>query len=609
MTNESNHPPKDPLSCMNSNDSLVNQPQKFTWIRKMIGKQCQERWDILLTILLFLVGSLWILAHPLVSILTGELKCRGWYIDENSLDAGNFRYDSPWVIPPASRIRTSSSSSPNFAFLCDAFTTVTPEKLDNLECVHLSEMEITKIVPISNAITPVSESIVVFVPPSIHWLDDPFHGMMLHFLKRLTSSSQITPWLAKTILLVSPSISSNRTLDEAVTYFLDSYLGTFADQVSDIPASYRTSIIRNLIVLNVTSKETPQPLNEVLILPQGKRGALPNMDLVFVFVSVISRMIFLDERRYMTTFMAHPFVEESSRWRRWALQLPLVLQSWWIELGDAALFVRTMAVGPFAPHTSALLHGIDSLTLQVHLQGRSKQELNTLVIDFFTKFEGIIRALSNLHERLHHSQSQYILPSPYKFVSHSEYLVPNLLIVLPLVVRAVKLILVDIQVFDLKVLTIIILVWLIAIFLYELSHSLQTTHMTMLILFTYGLIPMIHQLAGNSHRSSHKSFHFVLCLVTIYCIIPLLLANVGLSLPLSLLFSPLISILMNNSQKSIFYSVFIPILLCVTWTPLSTIHLVGYYSPVMTLIYFPLHFSVCILWYMQSRPNVFQTKP
>jgi GPI-anchor transamidase subunit GAA1 len=567
-----------------------------------IEKHIQDSWDVLLIVLLFVVGSLWILAHPLLSILTGELKCRGWYIDENSLDAGNFRYDSPWVIPPASRLRTSSSSS-NISSLCDELATVTRQKLDNLHCIHLSEMEleIIRILPISNAITPVSESIVVFIPPSNNWMEDPFHWTMLHFLKRLASSSHFTPWLAKTILLVSPSFSSNRTLNQAVTYFLDSYLGTSVDKLSTIPASYRTSIIRNLIVLNVTSYETSQPNNQVFILPQGKRGALPNMDLVFLFVSVLSRMIFLDGRRYMTTFLIHPFMLESSLWRRWAHQIPQALRSWWIELGDMALFVRTMAVGPFAPHTSALLHGIDSLTLQVHLQGRSSQEVNALVIDFFTKFEGIIRALSNLHERLHHSQSQYILPSPYKFVSHSEYLVPNLLLALPLVIRAVKLILVDIQVFDLKVLRMTILIWLLALCLYELSHSLQTTHMTMLMLFSYGLIPMIHQSLSTSHQFSYQSFHFVLCLFTIYCIIPLLLANVGLSLPLSLLFSPLISILLGNSRRRFLHSVFIPILLCISCTPLTAVHIVGYFSPVMTSIYFPLHFSVCVLWYMQTH--------
>ncbi len=42
--------------------------------------------ECLIIIIPYIVGLLWVLSHPLVSVITGELKCRGIYIDEHQLD-------------------------------------------------------------------------------------------------------------------------------------------------------------------------------------------------------------------------------------------------------------------------------------------------------------------------------------------------------------------------------------------------------------------------------------------------------------------------------------------------------------------------------------------
>merc|ERR1712091_434335 len=39
----------------------------------------------------YLAGLAWFLLHPLASVVTGELKCRGAFIDENSLEPGMLR--------------------------------------------------------------------------------------------------------------------------------------------------------------------------------------------------------------------------------------------------------------------------------------------------------------------------------------------------------------------------------------------------------------------------------------------------------------------------------------------------------------------------------------
>ena len=48
---------------------------------------------ILLTIP-YVLGILWTALHPLVSVITGELKCRGSYIDENGLDVHRHQVES-----------------------------------------------------------------------------------------------------------------------------------------------------------------------------------------------------------------------------------------------------------------------------------------------------------------------------------------------------------------------------------------------------------------------------------------------------------------------------------------------------------------------------------
>ncbi|KAL3930597.1 MAG: hypothetical protein SGARI_004438 [Bacillariaceae sp.] len=86
------------------------------------------------------------------------------------------------------------------------------------------------------------------------------------------------------------------------------------------------------------------------------------------------------------------------------------------------------------PHAPALDKGIDALTIQATFEGVYRrdpsQELMQYVMTYLT------RSLGNLHERLHHSVTLYWLPSPRKFVSHMEYFLPNVLILLPLAIRA-----------------------------------------------------------------------------------------------------------------------------------------------------------------------------
>ena len=61
----------------------------------------------LVYILPYLVGIAWTALHPLLSVVTGESKCRGAYIDENGLDVHRYRIPNY----PTSRIDFITSSS------------------------------------------------------------------------------------------------------------------------------------------------------------------------------------------------------------------------------------------------------------------------------------------------------------------------------------------------------------------------------------------------------------------------------------------------------------------------------------------------------------------
>ncbi|KAI2488956.1 Gaa1-like [Fragilaria crotonensis] len=546
----------------------------------------------LLISLPYIIGAVWTLAYPVVSIVTGELKCRGWFIDENSLDAGNFRYNS--------KFRPPRKGGGVVTSLCKAIDQVSSSD-DNVVCyTHNGSFDVAKLVPISNPVAPVSESIVIVIPSSEEWLASPFHYGMLQFMQHLATSSS-SPWLAKTVLLVSPSVTSNLTIAGTVSTFLDAFLGVNEGSTSMLPPSYTTTMIRNLLVLDVAADTNGAPLNEVLLMPQGKRGVLPNMDLVFLFMSVYSRASFMDKRRYETNFLVHPYATESTGWHKWVnSNVPASLRNWVSELGDLALFTRTLAVGPYAAHTPALERGIDSLTLQIRFTGRSSRVETEFILEVFQWLEGIVRALSNLHERLHHSMTQYLMPSPFKFVSHSEYLVSHILLILPLVVRAVSLIFWEIEEFDLQCLKFVAIIWTVALGVHEVSGFLKSAQVNLLLVLIYGSIPLASQSLSAKLPSTHQSLHFLTCVAAVYAFVPLIMGNVALAFPSALLFTPMIAML-SHKPEGVRHSMVMPLVLFLSWPPVLILGIFGYYSSYITLVYIPLHLLLCVLWQLKVR--------
>jgi Gaa1-like, GPI transamidase component len=396
----------------------------------------------------------------------------------------------------------------------------------------ISGFEIAKIVPVSAGVSPVSEVIVLVVPtfvpssdalfkvthngttenPDSH-MDDKsraqFQASLLQLIRRL-ASPQTSPWLAKTILVVAPlnqgqrratdlhqHVSMSPILEETVQALLSAHLGVFRQPNQRTPPPspgtnhalgdfLQGSILRTILVLDLDlfrSENRPLPngdddeddfepeMNELRILPQGRRGLLPNMDLTFVVKAVFDHSAMVNQQQLsvqsrqthqMVEIMVHPYREHVETCWSWIEDAvhdyfgrDWELPSWVHALLHLMAFESVLALGPYPPHAPALERGIDAITVQglfVSAQDgddfdlaqgnipRSKLSPQQYPMEMVQRMELVIRALSNLQERLHHSTSLYLLASKDRFVKHEEYLVPNLLLIIPLIVRALLLV-------------------------------------------------------------------------------------------------------------------------------------------------------------------------
>lgn len=457
-------------------------------------------------LLLYCAGIVWHCLHPMVSVLTGHFdNPRRWYIDENSLDPNGLQLFGSYdlILQTKSKELRREHSAKNINSMCDGLSKFNIE----IPCHQHSSFEIAKISPYSAAVVPGSEAIVVVVPQFVPFTfalakkrgrsDDPdksrpqLQASLLQFIQRL-STPQTSPWLAKTILIVAarhPELpgtfsDSSQRMQQTVSSFLDVYLGGQEFERSStnqqLPTVFSGALIRNLVVLDLQllerdtrplpkSKEeleSYEPVTgELRILPQGRRGVLPNMDMVFAIRSVYERSRMM-QAQYplqgtsrkafkMNHLVVHPFRKATlGWWKRVKETLPEELHEWSGKMLHFLSFEYLMAFGPHPPHAPALDRGIDALTVQgVFLSSNDIDDRDVAAnrrthklspqeypLEMIHRLELVVRCLSNLHERLHHSTSLYLLPTPDRFIKHEEYLVPNLLLIIPLLIRAVAIV-------------------------------------------------------------------------------------------------------------------------------------------------------------------------
>jgi GPI-anchor transamidase subunit GAA1 len=565
--------------------------------------------------------------------------------------------------------------------------------------------DVAQILPSGSAfaIEPHQEALVLVVPATPDWNTSLFHLAILHLLQRL---SRQAAWLAKKILIVAPVYHQNNSttrtfsLHATVDLFLDAYLGSRRDkqprsngifvtqtplpvQKERLPFSFRGAILRQLIVLDNlaaaatddyddsgNNSNTIASAAEIRILPGGRRGVLPNMDLT----SMVHKGLAHRVKSLATTTTTRSSVLLPPRIvmhlhkktsKRWKLRLSSFLSKsitpstgfdqWLDAFFDLILFEYSLLSSIhendsnkdmmllLPPHAEALDRGIDSLTIQTAYCADPTPVVETM--------EVIVRSLSNLHERLHHSTALYLLTSAEHFVKHEEYLVPNLLVIIPLLVRVLSLLFVQLPKngggFDWRAvqkaicfvaLSVVWIAYGLAMVEWIVSSSsagekpdrvmMRATWsravvaLPYLVLITRFISTRIssstktatsttedHALHIMTITRKHQSLQFVACLMAIYIHIPIAFGHVSLAFPSALFWSPLLAFVNATASLSSgatirrgcwssFQAVFWLLLLCASrpFALIDAFHIFSTYTPYVKYAYIPLHLMASMTW-------------
>ena len=648
----------------------------------------------LLLFLPYILAPIWTCLHPVISILTGEMKCRGWYLDEHSIETRFVDGQNPNEIPShlenlgsarplSSSSRTVSNNIDNHSSgtlsICDFFeSNGDPNYNPNSLICHSHDgyFDVVMIKPLSNAVDATEEAVVLVVPSpksiylsgeenNLDWGTSRLHQALIQSIKHLADPVG-TPWLAKSVFVVTPTIGKTSKhgdrgslLDETVSSFLDAYLGQQEiprdyqihrqqkqrryqkeGQMPQLPLALSGAILRNLLVLQIfhespndiknatkNKKKNYDRSTDLAILPQSTRGVLPNADLVFLVGQLMQRTNFF-KTATEKTFLTHPYRNLSKDATDWInrkidgmgldKKRTIELKTWARGMIDMSLFARTLAIGPVPPHAPALDRGIDSLTIRVAFNGIDNFRRDPIV-EFVQYTEYLVRSLSNLHERLHHSFTLYLLPTPKKFVSHIEYLLPNILLLLPLAVRAFGFLLPAMKSgLDLGVVggVLLILVF-VAIIMFLLDIITQTTTAALLILYAGVAIFWIQRILRRKSNQPNcvdseiaetetdsvarkiRTLQFIACVIAVHILVPIAFANASLAYLPSLLWSPLFAFWDYSSMKRsgtgnwfvnhVTILIFSLVVL-ITATPSFLIpNIFSSYTPFVQFAYVPLH--------------------
>lgn len=239
----------------------------------------------------------------------------------------------------------------------------------------------------------------------------------------------------------------------------------------------RAGVIRAAINLEVTTQTESQPSFSLLVT--GDNGQLPNLDLINVAVLALqkngifpsmSRCHILDSTKteqecsdildtafnklhsFVGLIDSFPFSSHSTD------NIKSFVGEYLIKLRGMLRFMVSLTTGPTGSHaafirsrnclftaTCLTLHcsyNIDSITTAMNIPKRERSGPDAQHKNFLEAslqgLELIIRALSNLEEKLHQSFYLYLLPTPQTFVSVGEYIYPLLMLCAPLVLQIAR---------------------------------------------------------------------------------------------------------------------------------------------------------------------------
>lgn len=166
-------------------------------------------------------------------------------------------------------------------------------------------------------------------------------------------------------------------------------------------------------------------MSSIDIKIEGLNGQLPNLDLFNVAVELCTR------ESVTPTFQlaSHPFAgPELDVWKQYA--------------ATALSMMRSQAISsPTGAHGLFQKFAIQSITLKSverKSTGSEKQYASVSLLQVGRVVEGIFRSLNNLLERFNRSYWFYLLPSTRRYLSIGYYMIPFALITSPLILTALR---------------------------------------------------------------------------------------------------------------------------------------------------------------------------
>jgi len=222
----------------------------------------------------------------------------------------------------------------------------------------------------------------------------------------------------------------------------------------------RAGLIRAAV--SIETRQDSRHVDVAGVFAAGMNGQLPNLDLINTAVRALrhqSISVVLDRSDVQSSTVAPPsavigddLLERSmTSLSTWSNRLIASVapekrsgvHDYVTNLRGMLRFMKTLATGPSGIHASFIGYNIDAITLSFDV-ARSLPLVVTpnrrvSIRESLRSIELVVRALSNLEEKLHQSFFLYVLPSPNTFVSVGEYYYPVALAISPAIAHLLHL--------------------------------------------------------------------------------------------------------------------------------------------------------------------------
>ncbi|KAE9003499.1 hypothetical protein PR003_g17936 [Phytophthora rubi] len=396
----------------------------------------------------YVLGLIWLLLHPAVTVTTGELKCRGTYMSENALlidlmearashqEANSARgfHEQLLQLPEL----PAGGCGDNCSLVVD-WIDAQLRGLDRVEAysqVFRAEGGATPRTNVYGVLraSPLADGkeaiVLVTHYRNVGKDSGDYSGLSLGLalLKYLARAK----WLAKDVILLA---ADDGVLDGSDGYAPGTEAWLRAYHLDPVESGLqgalpmRAGVIRAAV--NLETMLNTKEVGSVGIYTAGMNGQLPNLDLVNTAVRAFRQHqipTILDradaeeggDRNHQgyvssgidfisTLSEKHAPEEYKQGARNYLANLKRMLH-----------FMTTLASGPSGPHANFISYNIDSITLSL-TKSAALNDRSLSTREILRSIEMVVRALSNLEEKLHQSFFLYVLPSTTTFVSVGEY--------------------------------------------------------------------------------------------------------------------------------------------------------------------------------------------